>query len=259
MRCRKLAAVLLLLLPFAALANAQSIQINRENKTIAISTTDEATATADIAAITIGFDVYNDDSDAAYAEGSQRSKAIIEALHKAGIADASIESSDQQLSRVINYAPPENSSTKTRKDFKFSQSWEVSVAPDRAAAVIRIAVAAGANLSGEIEWRLADRKALQAKAAANALIKARTVATQMADGLHVKPGALIYASNEAPKTHLYFVPPPPNLNDRIGSSQQTVEVSAEAVGSLPLQAPPLEIRPQTIREEATVYAVFAIE
>jgi uncharacterized protein len=35
-----------------SVATAQTIQINRENKTIAISTSDEATATADIAAVT---------------------------------------------------------------------------------------------------------------------------------------------------------------------------------------------------------------
>jgi hypothetical protein len=42
----------------AGLVSAQTIQINRDNKTIAISTTDEATATADIAAITIGFEIF---------------------------------------------------------------------------------------------------------------------------------------------------------------------------------------------------------
>jgi uncharacterized protein YggE len=39
---------------------------------------------------------------------------------------------------------------------------------------------------GEIDWRLSNRKALQAKAAEAALIKAREVAAKMVDGLHVK-------------------------------------------------------------------------
>lgn len=250
----------LLAIPVAAFslcASAQTIQINQQNKTIAINTTDEATAIADIAAITIGFEVYDDDSDAAYAEGGKRSRAIIEALHRAGITDASIESSDQQLSRSANYGPSETTSNETKKDFKFSQSWEVSTTPERAPAIIRLAVAAGANMSGEIEWRLGDRKSLQAKAAANALLKAKAVAAQMAEGLHVKLGNLIYASNEAPKTHLYFIRPPASLDSHVGTSNETVSVTAS--DALPLKAPPLEIRPQTIREEATVYAVFAIE
>jgi len=55
MRFLKL-AVFAFLLVLPGLVRAQTIQINRENKTIAISTTDEAAATADIAAITIGFE-----------------------------------------------------------------------------------------------------------------------------------------------------------------------------------------------------------
>ena len=90
---------------------------------------------------------------------------------------------------------------------------------------------------------------MQAKAAGNALVKAREVANRMADGLHVKLGALIYASNETPDTKLY-----------IPHALQTVMVDSEMISAPPaVMIPTLEIRPQTIREEATVYAVFAIE
>jgi uncharacterized protein YggE len=112
-----------------------------------------------------------------------------------------------------------------------------------------VAIAAGANKCGAIDWRLADKKALQAKAAMNALIKAREVADRMADGLHVKLGALIYASNETPNAKIYFARPAQGLVMYTDSASiSSVQVS-----------PTLEIRPQTIREEATVYAVFAIE
>jgi hypothetical protein len=63
MRFLKL-AVYPCLLVFAGITTAQTIQINRDNKTIAISTTDEATATADIAAVTVGFQIFGPDSDA---------------------------------------------------------------------------------------------------------------------------------------------------------------------------------------------------
>lgn len=69
---------------------AQTIQINRDNKTIAISTTDEATATADIAAVTVGYEVYDSDFESAYADGGKLSHAILDALHKAGVEDKSI-------------------------------------------------------------------------------------------------------------------------------------------------------------------------
>lgn len=70
----------------------------------------------------------------------------------------------------------------------------------------------------------------------------------MADGLHVKLGELIYASNETPTARIFFK----------SSQSETVTVYGEA-GTIVQNLPPLEIRPQTIREEATVYAVFAIE
>jgi uncharacterized protein len=234
---------------FVGIAQAQNIQINRENKTIAISTTDEADATADIAAITIGFEIYGPDSQSLYADGGKLSHAIMDALHKAGVDDKAIESSAQGLERTSYFSDKDTEEQRANRQFVFRQSWDVSVAPKSAAETIRAAIATGANQSGTISWRLSDRKALQAKAAENALVKAREVASRMADGLHVKLGALIYASNETPNTKIYFARTSENVSLRIDSA---------SVSSIPT-GPPLEIRPQTIREEATVYAVFAIE
>lgn len=233
---------------FACATYPQTIQINRDNKTIAISTTDEATATADIAAVTVGFEIFGPDSDATYAEGGKLSQAILGALHKAGVADKDIESSGQGLQRNTDFDEKETPEQRARTQFVFRQSWDVSVAPKGAAEVIRVAVGAGANKTGAIDWRLSDRRALQAKAAEAALVKARAVAERMASGLNVKLGALIYASNETPNTRIYFA------RQQVGTS-----VSGGFAAPAPPPAPTLEIRPQTIREEATVYAVFAIE
>jgi len=231
-------------------ASAQTIQINQQNKTIAISTTDEATATADIAAISIGFGIFKPAAESATAEGGRLSHAIMDALHKAGVDDKSIESNSQGLSRNTNFDDKENAQQRAQRQFRFAQSWEVSANPKDAATILRLALAAGANESGNIDWRLSSRKELQAKAAANALVKARAVASQMADGLHVKLGALIYASNETPNSKLYFVRK---------NGGYVLNTDSASVGSVIITSPPLEIRPQTIREEATVYAVFAIE
>jgi hypothetical protein len=232
----------------AGLAAAQTIQINRENKTIAISTTDEATATADIAAITVGFEIYGPDAQSVTADGGKLSHTILEALLKAGVDDKAIESSNQGVERNSQFDDKEKPEQRAKEQYVLRQSWEVSVSPQLAAKAIRVAIGAGANKSGAIDWRLADRKALQAKAAENALVKAREVAARMADGLHVKLGALIYASNETPNAKIYFARP----------AQGQVMLNSAMISST-IEAPPLEIRPQTIREEATVYAVFAIE
>lgn len=171
------AAGLVLAVFVACIASAQTIQIDRNNKTIAISTTDEATATADIAAITVGYEVYAPDSDTAYANGAKISHAVLDALHKIGIEDKSIESGNQGVERNTDFNDKDTAEQRAQKQFVMRQSWTVSVPPQSAAEVIRVAVAAGANQTGAIEWRLSDRKALQAKAAANALVKARAVAS----------------------------------------------------------------------------------
>jgi uncharacterized protein YggE len=235
---------------FIGIAPAQTIQINRENKTIAVSTTDEATATADIAAVTIGFEIYGPDFESAYSDGGKISHAVLDALHKVGVEDKVIESSGQSLEQNTSFDDKDKPDQRAKKQFVFQQSWEVSVPPKSAAEVIQVAIAAGANKSGAIDWRLSDRKALQAKAAEAALVKARTVANQMAEGLHVKLGDLIYASNETPNTRIYFPRPLQAL---------TLNAESASMASNVNLLPALEIRPQTIREEATVYAVFAIE
>jgi uncharacterized protein YggE len=246
MRTSLLARCLAVGIGLAGFASAQTIQINRDNKTIAISTTDEATATADLAAINIGFEIFGPDSREVYADGAKLSHGILEALHKAGVDDKAIESSAQGVERNTDFTDKDTAEQRAKRQFVFTQSWEVSTTPQSAAEVIRVAIAAGANKSGAIEWRLADRKALQAKAAGNALVKAREVAVRMAEGLNVKLGALVYASNEMP-------------NARHDFARKFLNPAPLEMMPLPPPPPPLEIRTQTIREEATVYAVFAIE
>jgi uncharacterized protein len=250
MRFLKIAGAVAVACIFSVATFGQSIQINRENKTIAISTTDEATATADIAAITVGFEVFGPESQGTYADGGKLSQAILEALHKSGVKDESIESSGQSLQRNTDFDDKDKSEDRVMKRFVFRQSWTVSATPQSASEVIRAAIAVGANQTGAIDWRLSERKALQAKAAESALVKARAVAERMADGLHVKLGALIYASNETPNARIYFARPQQGM---------TLNTESASVSSVVNLLPNIEIRPQIIREEATVYAVFAIE
>jgi uncharacterized protein YggE len=251
MRSSFLTTYLVMSVALAGFASAQTIQINRENKTIAISTTDEATAKADIAAITIGFEIFGPDSLTVSIEGGKLSQAILKALYKAGVDDKAIESTEQGVQRNSDFTDKDTAEQRAKRQFVFIQSWVVSTTPQSAAEVIRVAIAAGANKSGAIEWRLADRKALQAKAAGNALVKAREVAAKMAEGLNVKLGALVYASNEMPNARHDFMRQLQDMNANLASLVM--------MPPPPPPPPPLEIRSQTIREEATVYAAFAIE
>jgi hypothetical protein len=78
---------------------AQQIAISKENKTIAISTSDDASALADIAVVTVGFNSYGKDQDGTYADATKTSNAIITALTSAGIPKDAIQSSSQSPAR----------------------------------------------------------------------------------------------------------------------------------------------------------------
>ena len=73
----RFAAFALCIAVLAVPADAQTIQVSKENRTIAVTATDKVHEMADIGTVHIGFIAYGPDSDAAYANGSQISNAII--------------------------------------------------------------------------------------------------------------------------------------------------------------------------------------
>jgi hypothetical protein len=233
-----------LLLAIALLAHplsAQTVQVNPTNRTIAITATDKVIVMADTATVHIGFIAYGPDSDAAYANGSRISNAIVKSLTSAGIPSDAIESENQNVSPVQEYQIDKlTPAEKAQRKFQVIQSWTVRTPADDAAKILDLAVKAGANQSGQIDWSLKDENASQAEAAAKALQRARIVAGEMAKGLNVRFGPLLFASNETQAE-----PPRPLM--------QAMAKSAMAAPA------PLAINPRRIEKSATVYAVFAIE
>ena len=71
-----LATLCLAALPLAA----QQIQVSKDNKTISITATDEASALADTAVVSIGFNSFGKDQDATYADATETSNAIVSAI-----------------------------------------------------------------------------------------------------------------------------------------------------------------------------------
>lgn len=224
---------------------AQQIQVNKENRTIAVSTTDTATADADTATVHIGFQIYAADQQTAYASGSKSSNAIARALEAAGVKKDAIQSESQNISRVQPFEfqnlTPEQ---KAQRQFTVQQSWSVKTSAQAAAAILDTAVKAGANQSGSIDWSVADADSLESLAAGKALKRAREIADRMAQGLGSKLGTLIYASNQNPEA-----PRPMPMMRAMASSPMA---KADAVE-------PLAINARKVTSAATVYAVFAIE
>lgn len=228
---------------------AQQIQISKENKTIAITTSDEASALADTAVVTVGFQAYGKDQNSTYADASRTSNSIISALTSAGTPKDAIQSHSQSLSPLN----PDSEDDKLRYSqgirFEFSQQWTVTVPADQASNVLHVAITAGANNSGGIDWQLRQDDALEAEAAKKALEHARQIAEQMAKGLGAKLGSLVYASNQTP---------PRGLAALFGMNGITLNTES-AMASRVVNVKPLAITPERITKSATVYAVFAIE
>jgi uncharacterized protein YggE len=223
-------------------ANGQTIQVNKENRTIAITTSDEAEAPADVAVLTVGFTSFGVDQDQTYADASHISNSIVKALRDAGIKPDSIESINQNLSAIDDNDKPRYAKGIR---FGFSQSWHVTVSAKDAADVLHVAITAGANDSGGIQWKLANDDALEAEAAQKALTHAQQIAARMAKGLNAKLGPLVYASNQTPPRTIF--------------GGMVLNTESASLASSKINLKPIAISPEKIEKTATVYAVFAIE
>jgi len=213
-------------------ASQPQLKIDSTNRTLTVTASDSVSVEPDVAILHIGFETQPASAKEAYANGAQTSNAIIGALRQAGVAENAIHSESQFLQR--DYSVP-----KSHK-FILAQQWTVRTTPVRAAELLDVAVTAGANSSGQIEWSVNDERGLEDQALDKAAARAKADAAELAKGMGVRLGALIYVSNEVSR------PPMPMFAARISMAK------AEA-------APPLAIEPQKVTRSASIYAVYAIE
>jgi uncharacterized protein YggE len=232
-----------LILATASLAAQQTnhieLKLDPANRTLIVTADDRISVDPDVAILHIGFTTQPQDAKSAYAEGAKASNNIIEAIKAAGIPESAIRSEWQRLSAV---------NTKQHK-FQLSQQWTVRTPPARAAEILDLAVNAGATDSGDIDWTVNDPQALEDQVLKSAAQRAKTKAQAIAEGLEVKLGKIIYATNQV-------------SSGSPGVYANTV-FSEQQVASLPMSgrasAPPIAIEPHKVIRTAEVYAVFSIE
>jgi uncharacterized protein len=219
-------------LPIAAQQAGQpQLKIDSTNRTLTVTASDSVIADPDLAILHIGFETQPATAKDAYASGAQTSNAIVGALKQAGVAESAIHSESQYLQR--DYSVP-----KSHK-FILAEQWTVKTTPKRAAELLDVAVTAGANSSGQIEWTVNDERGLENQALDKAAARAKADATELAKGMGVRLGALIYVSNETSRP--------------IRSFMTNGVLAAKAA------PPPLAIEPQKVTRSASIYAVYAIE
>ena len=207
------------------------LKIEPTNRTLTVSAENTVTVEPDVAILHVGFETQPTDAKSAYATGAATSNAIINAIKQAGVPQSAIRSEWQHLNSV--YDKPHK--------FTLQQQWTVRVKPEQAAEILDVAVTAGANNSGQVDWAVEDEQALQDKALEGAAARVRAQAAVLARGMGVKLGTLVYVSNQV--------------------SSPVIPVRMYAMKAAPMAGapPPLAIEPHKVSSSANVYAVFAIE
>jgi hypothetical protein len=222
------------------------VQVNKENRTIAVTATETVSADSDVAHVSIGYQCYGVSQNEAYANNVRTSSQIFKALEKAGIAKEQIETGTIKVDRVDVDAKWTDAQKRDRQ-YEAEQAWKISVSAKDAARIIDLAMRSGANKVEDITWDIDDHAMLQAKAGSAALAKAHSIADQMAKGLGAKLGQLIYASNQAQATPYWL-------------SGRTLNTESASIGTTREEAiPQLSLFPEKVKQDATVYAVFSIE
>ena len=233
-------------------AYSQTIEVNRQNRTIEVIATESARVDPDVANVTVGCLAYGQTHDQAYQANLAIADKIIKALLGAGISKDQIESSSIELSET-NSGDLSDQPTAVKKvrQFKAHQSWRVRVAAAEAQKLIDTAVQAGANGVEEVSWDVTDPEALEGKARGAALEKARTTAAELVKTAGGKLGDLLYASN--------------SLNGILGllTGNRTVNTATASLGSagngFPTPVFSLQLFPEKITRQATVRAIFALD
>jgi uncharacterized protein len=234
-------------------AESQPRPADSANRTIAVSVEGHASSVADEGTLHVGFAVYGPDSATAYARGAKISTEIIEALTQAGVQRVAIESETQSISQTTPDQLDKLSSVeRTARAYRLQQNWSVKVPAEQAGQLLGIAVKAGANDSGTIDWSMRDPLALHTKATEDAMSRAKATAMVIAQGMGVILGPLISAANRAPALL------PGELDTAAGGGQGFGYGGGLAGGGGGFQNL-LALRPRKIEDTATVSAIYAVQ
>jgi uncharacterized protein len=241
-------AILIGFVLFAFAAQAQTVEVNQQNRTIELTTTSSIDLNADLVSIEVGYHNWGPTHDAAYDENMRVAAGILKAWTDAGVSQKEISTqelssnavSDQDLKEI----PP---AERKEKQYEAMQSWGITAKPEVAQELIDLAVSAGANVVNDPQWQLSDPSAAEAKAYATALEQAHALAEQMAKSFGAKVGALLYATNQ---TRIMMQM----------ANLATVETATSSAGGRkwpPVH--PVKLLPPKVERSATVRAIFALE
>ena len=222
---------------------AQFSRVVSDKRNIEIRASEKVTVPAEIAIVKIGFQNQAATKDAAYQENTKASAKVIQALLDAKVPKDAIETQTISLERQDEINGPNAAHT---VKFSADQQWRIHVKASEAQKVVDIAVAAGANQVTDVDWSVTDLRALEAKAYAAALNRARALAESTASQAGVKLGEILSITNSVS---------PFAVSTTLNTEAFTVSGSS----GHSVKTTPLTLFPPSIEREASVTVIFAID
>lgn len=223
----------------AFLAAPACPQNARNERIIRAQATETITAPSEVATVKIGYANKAAAREDVYRDNVQASAKILQALLSAGVPATSIETQDISLEKETQEKPDGSSRV---VGYSAEQQWRVHVTAASAQKTIDIAVAAGANEIQGVDWDVKDPKALEAKAYAAAMDRAKSIAEDSAAHMGVRLGQIVLIQNDVNRFSF-----PVSLNT------ESASLASRVVSSLPLT-----LYPQKIERQASVTVTYAI-
>jgi uncharacterized protein YggE len=192
MKCHHALVVLTLVLIPRGI-KGQVIRLGSDSKrTIEITTTGKISVVADSAVVKLGFAHVAESKNAAYSESVRMGNRIVRTLLNAGMSTEDIQTESLNVGQEESRR---NGGVAAKPQYIARQGWRIRVTATDAQRVVDLALAAGANSVEGVEWSVADPQALQEKADAAALTRAREIAERVAAQAGVKLGELVTIIN----------------------------------------------------------------
>lgn len=161
-----------------SLARAQTTPPADARRTVTVVGLGRASATPDIARVTVGVDIVKPQLANALTEVNTKTSAIIAALKKAGVADADIRTLDFNVFPQQAYGP---AGPGPITGYRVSNAVRVTVRDlSKAGAVLDAAVGAGANTVNNLTFTVENDQTVQADARTNAIKDAKAKAEALA-------------------------------------------------------------------------------
>lgn len=212
----------------AALTTAQlarantTLQQNEQpfRRTITVVGNGRATATPDIARVTVGVDAVNSRLNAALAEVNRKSAAVMAALEKAGVAKRDIRTIDFS---VFPQQPFDRSGPSSIASYRVINAVQVTVRnTDNVGTILDAAISAGANTVYGLTFTVEDIRAIEAQARRGAMADAKSKAEALASAIGAKVGRVLTINENVSGGQTPFFAAPSLALDAAGSGNVSV-------------------------------------